>query len=142
MHRIFFIVLFLMFINVSFAQDTVKVRRPDDDRYCTLLLCVKKTCYTDSIPKELVSSDQKTELRINDRCNAKKRTDVFVSSFEVWTESNGVIRSETAHSSFFTDPQLKIIRSLEKGQSFEIKNVVVHAPDAFKKMDNIKIIIK
>jgi hypothetical protein len=132
----------ILFGSFSMAQDTLKVRRPDDDRFCTLMLCVKKDCWSDSISKNILSLDNKIELRINDKCNAKKKADVFVKSFEIWTENNGVKNFENAQSSFFTDPQLKILRKLKNGDTFEIRNVLVHAPDGFRKMENIKIILK
>jgi hypothetical protein len=140
--RILISMMLVFYGSFLMAQDTLKVKRPDDDRFCTLLICVKKDCWSDSIPTNILSLDNKIELRINDKCNAKKKADVFVKSFEVWTETNGQKNFENAQSSFFTDPQLKIIRKLKKGDAFEVKNVLVHGPDGFRKMDNIKIILK
>jgi hypothetical protein len=132
----------LSICNLLSAQDTVKVRRPDDDRFCTLILCIRGQCFADSLPDSKIRKDQKLELRINDKCNAKKRSDVFVYSFEVSAVIDGKTLTSVAQSSFFTEPQMKILRSLKPGESFSIKDVTVHAPDAFRKIENIKIIIK
>ncbi|HEX8515408.1 MAG TPA: hypothetical protein VF868_04355 [Bacteroidia bacterium] len=137
-----FIIIGLFEVTGSFAQDTVKVRRPDDDRFCTLMLCLKNECFADTIPAHILRSDQKFELRINEKCNAKKRTDVFVKSFESIIITDGVKEQMAIHSSFFTERQMKAIRNLKPGQSVEIKNVVVHGPDAFRKMEDIKFTIK
>lgn len=136
------IFVLLNIYNLLPAQDTVKVRRPDDDRFCTLIICVKDRCFTDSLPDIKIRKDQKLELRINDKCNAKKRSDVFVYSFEVSAVIDGKILTSVAQSSFFTEPQMKILRLLKPGESFSINNVALHAPDAFRKIENIKIIIK
>jgi hypothetical protein len=135
---------FLLCANILFAQDTVRVKKRgvNDDRYCTLLICSKKECYTDTVLLSFFSGDKKIELRINDRCEAKKRSDIFVSSFEISTDINKVHRSFVAQSSFFTGPQLKIIHDLKPGEMFNVSNVIIHGPDAFRKMDDLKIYIK
>ncbi|MCW3072572.1 MAG: hypothetical protein JWO44_2462 [Bacteroidetes bacterium] len=131
--------LFLLAANLLQAQDTIRIQRPEDDRYCSLQLCIKKECFTDSIPLSVLSGDINMELTINDRCDTKKHADVFVTSFEVWTDDKQAI---TAHSSFFTGMQKKKILGLSKGEAFTIKNVVVHAPDGFTKFDSLRVIIK
>jgi hypothetical protein len=136
---------FMLFLSAGmFGQDTVHVRKPhaDDDRNCRLELCSKKGCFTDSMPAHFLQKDSKLELRINEECNTKKKSDVFVSSFELNTEINGISQSLNAQSSFFTDPQLRMITGLKPGDHFNIQNVVVHAPDGFRKMENLQIIIK
>ncbi|MDF2438328.1 MAG: hypothetical protein K0Q95_2704 [Bacteroidota bacterium] len=131
-------------VNVLFAQDTVRVRKPgvNDDRFCTLLICSKKQCYPDTIPFSFFADDKKAELRIDDRCEAKKRSDIFVASFEISSDINKIHRSSVAHSSFFTGPQLKILRDLKPGETFNVSNVIVHAPDGFRKVEDLKIYIK
>lgn len=136
------VLLFFFTAGNLFSQDTVRIKRPEDDRYCTLKICTKKNCFTDSMPAKVFSDDENVELRIDDRCDTKKRTDVFVSSFELWVEVDGDWRSVSAQSSFFTGPQKLRIRALKRGESFTIRNVVIHAPDGFKKMENLKIILK
>jgi len=131
--------LCLLAANALQAQDTVRIRRPEDDRYCKLRICIKKECFTDSIPLSALSGDINMELSIDDRCDTKKHADVFVASFEVCTDDRKVI---AAYSSFFTGAQKRMIRSLSKGEAFTIKNVVVHAPDGFAKMDTLRVIIK
>jgi hypothetical protein len=130
--------LFLPALNLS-AQDTIKIHRPEDDRYCSLQICIKKECFTDSIPLAVLTGDINMELSINDRCDTKKHADVFVASFEVWTDGRQAL---TAHSSFFTGSQKKMMLGLQKGEAFTVKNVVVHAPDGFAKMDSLRVIIK
>jgi hypothetical protein len=132
----------LSICNFLAAQDTVKVRRPDDDRFCTLVICIRGRCFADSLPDPYLRKEQKLELRINDKCNAKKRSDVFVNSFEILAVKDGKTFTSVAQSSFFTEPQMKILRSLKAGELFSINNVTVHAPDGFRKIENIKIIIK
>lgn len=135
------VLLFFFAVETSFSQDTVRIKRPEDDRYCTLMICVKKSCFTDSMPERLFSDDVNIELRINDKCDTKKRADVFVSSFELSAEADNS-RSLSAQSSFFTGPQKTLIRAMKPGEFFIIKNVIVHGPDGFKKMENMKIILK
>jgi hypothetical protein len=94
------------------------------------------------LPDSKIRKDQKLELRINNKCNAKRRSDVFVNTFEVSAVIDGKTLTSTAQSSFFTEPQMKIIRALKPGGSFSINNVTVHAPDAFRKIENIKIMLK
>ena len=144
MQKILSVIFLLTIGNSLFAQDTLKVRKysPDDDRYCRLELCARKECYRDTVPLSFFTDDKKPEVRINDDCGARKKTDVFISSFEIKAEINGVKKSSIAQSSFFTDPQLKIIRSLKAGEIFTVSNVVVHAPDGFKKMEDLTIVIK
>lgn len=136
--------LFLIAGTALFAQDTVRVRKSteDEERYCTLQICCKKECFSDTVPLSFFNEDAKPELRINDDCLVKKRAEVFVSSFEVSTDINNVHRSSTAQSSFFTGPQLNIISSVKKGETFNLSNVTVHGPDGFSRMENLKITIK
>ncbi|MCW3103731.1 MAG: hypothetical protein JWO09_2171 [Bacteroidetes bacterium] len=132
----------LLAANVLQAQDTVRIRRPEDDRYCTLRICIKKECFTDSIPLSALSGDVNMELTIDDRCDTKKHADVFVASFELWAGSGVTAHSLMAYSSFFTGSQKKMLLNLKKGEAFTVKNVVVHAPDGFAKMDSLRVIIK
>jgi hypothetical protein len=142
MNKILLITLMQFLGTDGFAQDTIRVAKPDDDRYCFLTVCSNKICSTDSILKSVLESEAKIELRIDDRCSEKKKGDVFVSSFEIWVERNGVKSVEKAYSSFLNGPQSKIIRSLKTGQSFEIKNVVLHTPVGLRKTTDISITIK
>lgn len=137
--KIGIICFFLTLSNFIFAQDTIKIKKhaDTDDSNCMLLLCIKKACFTDSISKSYFESDTNIELRINDDCKTKLRSDVFVSSFELSVNSQSI----AAQSSFLTDPQKKIIKKLKPGDSFALKNIVVHAPDGFRKMNDLQLIL-
>ena len=135
-------VLFFIFTNTSFAQDTIKIKKnylSDED--CKLILCFKKQCLSDSIPAKLFLNENNIELRISEKCQAKKKFDVFVSSFELWIDNNGKKEFSTAQSSFFTDIQKRSVQNIKSGGSFVLKNIVVHAPDGFKKMDDLYITV-
>jgi hypothetical protein len=136
-----FVLLVIFSGNFLFAQDTLRIQRPEDDRYCTLLLCTRDGCFADSIPLEKFSGEGNVELRINDRCDSKKHYDVFVTSFEITTITD-TLHSNASQSSFFTGTQKKMISRLKKGDAVTIKNIAVHAPDGFKKIEPLQIIIK
>jgi len=87
----------------------------------------------------MLSGEDVLELRINDECPVKKRADVFVSSFEIYAEDNGKTMFSTAQSSFFTGRQKKIIQQLKPRSSFWVRNILVHGPDGFRKIDNFKV---
>lgn len=137
------IVVFLTALSFTLgAQDTIKIKRAAiDDSKCRLLICAKKACFTDSISINYFLTDTNIELRINDDCKTKNKSDVFVSSFEAAVMAGKQRQSYGAQSSFFTDPQKKIIRKLKPGESFEIKNIVVHAPDGFRRMNDLQLIL-
>ncbi|MDQ3047550.1 MAG: hypothetical protein M3R27_08395 [Bacteroidota bacterium] len=137
---LFAIVLFLS--ESASSQDTIRVNRPDRyDLNCELLIGLKKSSYTDSIPLSVFSDDGKPEIRLNEKCTIRKKFDVFVSSFELHPgdQQGSVISSQ---SSFFSGPQKKLIRKLSPGDSIILKNIVIHAPDGFKKMEDLKIYLK
>ena len=132
-----------MFSNFLYAQDTVRVKRPArGDDYCWLMLYTKGVYYKDSLPADALSGESKVELRMNDACPLKKKADIFVSSFEIETIENGVLQSTKVESSFLTDQQKRRIRAIPPGGFFVIRNIVLHAPDQFRKMDNLKIFVK
>lgn len=129
-----------LFLSPGFivAQDTIKVKRANfGDEYCWLTIYTHKKVYRDSISVLVIISDDKAELQMNKNCPRLKNDDVFVSSFEVEWKGQ-VIKAE---SSFFTDKQKKMLKDIGPGDSFTIKNVVLHAPDAFKKMEDMKIAV-
>lgn len=127
-----------MFPAVLAAQDTIKVKRTGfGDEYCWLTIYTHKKIYKDSISALIMISDSKAELKINENCPRLKNYDVFVSSFEVEWKGQ-VVKAE---SSFFTDKQKKMLKDIGPGDSFTIKNIVLHAPDAFKKMEEMKIAV-
>jgi hypothetical protein len=132
----------MFILNASFAQDTVKVRRSGNYNFCTLLICQKNDCYSDSIPLSAFISSNKYELRINDRCAFKKHSDVFVRSFEIEIDNSGKAVSSAAPSSFLTSSQKRMLNKLQPGNSFWIRNIVVHGPDEFRNLEDQKIFIK
>ncbi len=132
-----------LFLSASaFSQDTIRLNRHERyDLNCELLIGFKKSNYTDSIPLSVFNDDGKPELRLNEKCTVRKKFDVFVSSFELNTmnESGQVVSSQ---SSFFSGPQKKLIQQLSAGDFIILKNIVIHAPDGFKKMEEMKIFLK
>ncbi len=127
---------------VSFAQDTIrvkKVRQYYDD--CYLVLCADTNCYKDTIPTSLFKSEAKIEIRMFKDCEAGKTNDIFVSSFQLEFVSSGVYTELACSSSFFTDQQKKAITN-KKIKSFKITSINVHAPDGFRKMPDLEIMLK
>ena len=127
---------------VSFAQDTIrvkKVRKYYDD--CYLVLCTDSNCYKDTIPKSVFESEAKIEIRMFKDCEAGKTNDIFVSSFQLEFVSSGVYTELACSSSFFTDQQKKAIIN-KKIKSFKITSINVHAPDGFRKMSDLEIMLK
>jgi hypothetical protein len=133
----------LCFISVfSFAQDTIrvkKVRHYYDN--CYLVLCADSNSYKDTIPKALFESEAKIEIRMFKDCEAGKTNDIFVSSFQLEFVSSGVYSELACSSSFFTDQQKKAITN-KKIKSFKITSINVHAPDGFRKMPDLEIMLK
>ena len=132
------IIVFLFLCSFANAQDTIKVKRPDDYYPCKLVVCVGADCYTDSMPKKVFFKSN-VELRISNTCKAKLKNDIFISSFEVWNNKKESPQFAIASSSFMNVAQKKIIQKISIGDSFIIKNVSLHAPDGFNKKDNIEI---
>jgi hypothetical protein len=133
----------LCFISViSFAQDTIrvkKVRHYYDD--CYLVLYADSNSYKDTIPKSIFKSEAKIEVRMFKDCEAGKTNDIFVSSFQLEFVSSGVYSELACSSSFFTDQQKKAITN-KKIKSFKITSINVHAPDGFRKMPDLEIMLK
>lgn len=129
-------------VNVNFAQDTIKIRRPErGDEYCWVNVYTKGSNYKDSIPLSVLTAGNKLELRFNETCPVMKKADVFVASFELELVINGSVQLSKAESSFFTDPQQRRLQLLKKGDTFKIKNMVIHAPDGFRKVNDLSIIV-
>ncbi|MCW3086104.1 MAG: hypothetical protein JWP12_3470 [Bacteroidetes bacterium] len=138
----FTLFVILLLCNVALAQDTVHVRREgrmDDEASCGPEIYASGSSFTDTIPQSLVTGGNNLELRINADCPVKKKSDVFIVSFEIVVDAGAGIKFSSAESSFFTDRQKKLIQKLKPGDSFTIRNIVVHAPDGFKKIDNFKV---
>ncbi len=130
---------FLMVCGTIASQDTIKIKRDVNyDKNCFLVVCINKECFTDSISKKLFFGDNNIELRMNSDCTVNKKFDIFVSSFEAF---NGEGQYSNAQSSFFTDPQKRIIQKIKPKDILLLKNIIVHAPDGFKKMDDLKIVV-
>lgn len=123
------------------AQDSIKVRKPGHgDEYCWPVIVAGGEHFISTLSLKALADDSTMELRINDDCPVKKRSDIFIANFEIAADSGGSW-SLAAQSSFFTGPQKKRLQRLRPGESFFVKNIVVHAPDGFRKMDNFKIIL-
>jgi hypothetical protein len=129
--------LFSFFTLSTFAQDTLKIKKVRnyyDD--CYLVLRADSNYYISTIPKAIFDSEAKIELRMFKDCEAGKRNDIFVSSFQI----KG-IGTEQAASSFFTDAQKKAIVKLS-GNTFTITNIQIHAPDGFMKQQDLQFFLK
>lgn len=140
--RKYLYILLVLFPAALQAQDTIRVRSHKSDDYCWPAVYSKGVYYADSLPQAILTDDSKLELRVNEECPVKKRADVFVSSFELELKINGVPELLKVNSSFFTDKQKSSIRRIAPGSCFFIKNLVVHAPDGFRKMEDLKIFVK
>lgn len=122
-----------------YSQDTLKVKRPPYyDANCVLELCINDSCYADSIPLKIFSSNNNIELRVNGACTVKKSKDVFVSSFQICTNANNSPKFALAQSSFMNSSQKKLIQGLKKGDVFIVQNISVHGPDNFRKMHDME----
>ena len=133
-----FSVLFL-FGSYAIAQDTIKIERPSNyDANCVVEICLDDKCYSDSIPKKIFVTQKNIELRMNGICTVKKKSDVFISSFEIWSDSDSH-KFYSSQSNFMNGAQKKIIQKKNLGGFFKIKNILVHAPDGFRKMEDIEI---
>lgn len=134
------LVMFFLFSLSLSAQDSIKIRKaPHGDEYCWPVIATGNGHSTDSLSLQALQGDNIIELRINDDCPVKKKADVFVISFEIGVDTEGRSQSIAVPSSFFNGPQKKLILSLQPGQFFMVKNIVIHAPDGFRKMDNFKV---
>ena len=132
----------ILFSEGLLAQDTIKVRRSGrGDEYCWVNVFAKGAYFKDSIPLNIWKDNGKAELRINEACPLKKKNDIFVTSFEIELTVGGQKQVTKIESSFFTDKLKDKILLLNKGDSFLIRNIVMHAPDGFRKMDELKIYI-
>jgi hypothetical protein len=137
-----FIVLFFISV-VSFAQDTIrvkKVRHYYDD--CYLVLCADSNCYKDTIPKSIFKSEAKIEVRMYKDCEAGKTKDIFVSSFQLEFVSDSVNIRMGSASSFFNDKQKQVIANETNLKSIKLSSIQLHAPDGFKKMPDLEIMLK
>lgn len=134
----YFLIFCFFTLKISFSQDTIKIKRPADyDANCELQLCIKNECFSDSIPLTFFNKNINIELRFTGECTIKKSRDIFVSSFEITVSDDNNSTFVKAESSFMNSEQKNAISSLKKGQYFYIKNVVVHAPDNFRKMSDM-----
>ncbi len=139
--KFFTLFVILLLCDIALAQDTVRVRKEEraGDEYCWPEIYAGGSSFIDTIPQNMVTEGNNLELRINDNCPVKKKSDVFVVSFEIMVDPGTGIKFSSAQSSFFTDRQKKLIRNLKPGSFFTVRNIVIHAPDGFKKIDNFKV---
>jgi hypothetical protein len=140
-NKFLLLLMVLLLCDAVQAQDTVRVRREEStgDQYCWPEIYASGSRFMDTIPQSLVTNGNNMELQINADCPVKKKSDVFIVSFEIAVDAGAGIKFSSAESSFFTDRQKKLIQKLKPGDSFTIRNIVVHAPDGFKKIDNFKV---
>lgn len=132
--------IFLLLCSFATAQDTIKIARPDNyDANCVLEICAGDKCYSDSIPRKIFFSQNNIELRMNGICTVKKKSDVFVSSFEIWENKKESPQYASASSSFMNSAQKKVIQKINLGKSFIINNITLHGPDGIRKRDNIEV---
>ncbi len=134
----------LCFISVvSFAQDTIrvkKVRHYYDD--CYLVLYADSNAYKDTIPKSIFKSEAKIEVRIFKDCEAGKTKDIFVSSFQLEFVSDSVNIRMGSASSFFNDKQKQVVANETNLKSIKLSSIQLHAPDGFRKMPDLEIMLK
>jgi|GEM_PF-2245015 len=134
----------LCFISViSFAQDTIrikKVRHYYDD--CYLVLYADSNSYKDTIPKSIFKSETKIEVRMFKDCEAGKTKDIFVSSFQLEFVSDNVNIRMGSASSFFNDKQKQVITNETNLKSIKLSSIQLHAPDGFRKMPDLEIMLK
>ncbi len=136
------VLLFLLIPLLSYSQDTIRVKKKReyyDD--CYFVLRCKGIEYKDSIPLALFNSDAKIELVMHKDCEASKTNDIFVDRFQLEILKNGVLSQIASASSFFTDHQKKVIRSLKKGNAIHLTSIQVHAPDGFRKTKDLEIFL-
>ena len=138
---VYLLMLFYLYLcNPLLAQDSIRVRKTvPGDEYCWPVIAAGQQHAADSLSFSILQGDNSIELRINDECPAKKKADVFVASFEITVDTGSGRQSIAASSSFFSGPQRKLLLTLRPGQEFMVKNIVIHAPDGFRKMDNFKV---
>lgn len=135
--------ILILWSTAVWAQDTIKIRRPNrGDEYCWVNVFAKGGYYKDTIPLSVLNANNKLELRFNETCPVMKKSDVFVASFELELTLNGNIQLSKAESSFFTEKQKSSLGLLKTGDAFKIKNMVIHAPDGFRKVEDLSIIVK
>lgn len=137
----FIVVCFLSV--VSFAQDTIrvkKVRHYYDD--CYLVLYADSNSYKDTIPKSLFKSEAKIEIRMFKDCEAGKTNDIFVSSFQLEFMSDSVNIRLGSASSFFNERQKQLIAKDANIKSIKLSSIQLHAPDGFRKMPDLEIMLK
>jgi hypothetical protein len=128
---------------VSFAQDTIrvkKVRHYYDD--CYLVLYADSNAYKDTIPKSIFKSEAKIEVRIYKDCEAGKTKDIFVSSFQLEFVSDSVNIRMGSASSFFNDKQKQVVANETNLKSIKLSSIQLHAPDGFRKMPDLEIMLK
>jgi hypothetical protein len=140
--RLLFSCLLLLSLGAC-AQDTLKIRKVRDYYSdCYWQLSVNNNYYSDTIPKSFFTSDSKIELRMFKNCEAGKRNDIFVSSFQIEGKINDQDVMAMAPSSFITEEQKKIIVKLNAGMKFSITNINVHGPDGFRKAQDLEFYLK